>query len=379
MHPDLNSMLNISKSMVAEALQRDRRPNRMLSSIRLVGEVLEEQIAANQQGKERAACVRGCCHCCNSVVQASVAEVLLAADFVQNNLSAEQQNHLLDRLYDYERTVAPNFGLNLNSLRIPCPLLVDGECSIYRARPFRCLGINSLDAAECEREKLHPDQQVTPPRVPGQWLLSLQATQGAMEGLALARLDAGKLDFARALRIALTQPDAVERHFARLNPFFPAIGRSEESLTADPGNEPYYPKYTPGEEPEGACDPADLYSHFEKSEHGDAEGALALLTGKHPINLLRRILLPPLYSDEEEVLQWREHVRNAVKGLGEADLDPREAYDALFALRTFEIGYQQFNDREILSELGQILCNKIVGRALPDLTAQLNGGGLTAS
>jgi predicted O-linked N-acetylglucosamine transferase (SPINDLY family) len=192
-----------------------------------------------------------------------------------------------------------------------------------------------------------------------------------MEGLESVRLDAGRLDFARALRIALTQPDAVDRHFARLNPFSPAVGRREETVSPNPGTEPQYPQYSPGEEPVGACDPSDLFSHFEKAERGDAAGAVALLTGKHPVNLLRRILVPPTYRDEEEVLAWREHVRKAIQNLAEAAFDPREAYDALFALRTFEIAYQQFNDREILSNLGQILCHKIIGSAVPDLAAPI--------
>jgi len=361
-------MLDLARSLIVGELRQGATPSRALTAIRQVDSALDDSIAANREGKPKEACVPGCCHCCHLVVHATVAEVVQAADTILQTFSPEDRLELEGRLYAYERAVAPWFGTNLGRVRTPCPLLKDGLCTIYEARPLRCRGVNSLDASECERQKRHPELEVSPPRVPGQMELARAAIQGAAAGLAAFTSNVGTLDFGRALAIALAQPDAVQEHFEGNNPFNPA--RALPTISRRPkvaDREVFYATYEPGDEPVGRCSPTDLMPHYEKYMAGDTMGAVQVLTGRHPINLIRKIVAPMLYRDEDELLFWRAHVRDAIKELGEARFDPREAYDALEGLSTLEIAYQQCDDREMVSELGRIICDKITGQAVPDL------------
>ncbi len=360
-------MLETARSIVLQAMSGGISPARALIAIRQVDQALDAAIGEPEQ-----ACKKGCCHCCHFVVQSSVAEVAQAVDYVQANFSEEQRGQLEDRLFQHERVVAPWFGANLWEVRTKCPFLVDNLCSIYEARPLRCRGVNSLDASVCEQQKLHPEREIIPPRTPGQMEMARAAVQGVGDGLSKFAPGAARVDFARALGIALYQPGAIEEHFQGKNPFNPALVSYPVSKRPRlAGKELFDAKYGPGDEPVGRCTPTDLVTHFELFIEGDALGAVQALNGEHPVNLMRRIMVPMLYRSEDEVQWWREHVQRSVRELGEAKFDPREAYDALHALGTFEIAYQQYNDKDVLSELGQIVCHRITGKALPDLCRPL--------
>jgi Fe-S-cluster containining protein len=361
-----------SRELVASALRPVGTSARALTAIRQVDQVLDENIQANLFGKPAQACVPGCNHCCHLVVHATIAEVAQAADFISRLFTQEQKADLAKRLYEYERVVGPWFGRNLGKVRTPCPLLEAGLCSIYEARPLRCRGVNSLDASVCEQQKLHPELDIAPPRTEGQMELARDAIRGTIEGLAQASPNIGMLDFARALSIALSQPTALDEHFSGENPFNPAKalpGISGRPKLAD--NPPFYANYGPGDEPVGRCSPSDLLPHYEFYIKGDTTRAIETLTGRHPVNLIRKITVPLLYRSEDEVQFWRKHVERAIDELGQAEFDPREAYDALEALSTLEIAYQQGDDKAMVSKLGQIICNRITGRAVPDLCEPL--------
>jgi Fe-S-cluster containining protein len=361
-------MLEFARSMFTESVRSRGRAQGTLTSIRQVAQEVDDRISANQNGKPPAACAKGCSHCCNSVVQATLAEVQMASGHVQSEFNSEEKQALDQRLYTYERAVAPNFGVDLAKVRTPCPMLVDGLCTIYPARPLKCRGMNSVSASECEQEKLHPERPTFPPRVPGQMQLAWDAMGGIIQGLAQTGPDAGLLDFGRAMRIALRKPDAIDQHLAGQSPFNPARVRQRSTGPSTPaGTLPSYPSYGPEDEAVGRCVPADIFPHFNKASEGDAEAAIRLLTGNHPINLLRKLTLPALYRSEEEILEWRERFKNVVQELAEANFDPRKAYDGMQALDVFGLPYQGYCDREILSQLGDVICGRIVGKALPDL------------
>jgi hypothetical protein len=357
-----------ARAAFLETLSQGRTHARVLTAIEIVSERLDQEIALNAVGRPKPACQPGCSHCCHLVVHCSLAEVLRAAEYVDKNFSAEERKALEGRLYAYERAVAPSFARNLGRLRTPCPLLQSGLCSIYPARPLRCRGVNSLDASPCERQKNHPEEEVTPPRVFGQLEMARGAISGVIEGLARFGPNVGTLDFGRALSIALSQPGAIDDEFKLKNPFNPA--QALPNISAKPKmvlGDAFYPVYGDGDEPVGRCQPADLEEHARLFVEGDTLGAVNVLTGTHPVNLMRRIVAPMLYRNEDEVDFWRDHFSQAVRALGEAKFDPREAYDALQVLATFELAYQQHNDRDILTQLGQTVVSRITSQALPEL------------
>lgn len=318
-------------------------------------------------GRPKVDCKPGCDHCCYRVVPVRIPEVLRTAAYIKAHFTSEERQAVAARLYEYERAVAPNFGTDLPMLRPRCPLLVNGLCSAYEARPFVCRGTFSFDVKKCELSKLHPDEYPAIPAVPGRNELALASGNGVAQALAEAKLPFGLYDFGRALKIALETEEATkEVSRDAFEEFDPAVGREREELFEPPAMNPPQQTYSPGQYASGKFDLSALALPFYIGAiRGDLPNALKLARGAHPAYAIWRMRVPHSYESVEEVLEWRAYFERAVKEFAKSDYDPREAYDGLYAYAS-ELSYQQFNNRELLSEVGSLFCDGIAARALPD-------------
>src|SRR6185295_13221530 len=93
----------------------------------------------------------------------------------------------------------------------PCPLLVDGACSVHAERPLLCRAWTSFDASACGRHFADPDGSPVPPVHEPAYELAC----AVLAGLGRAAIDRGRdgslLELVAALRIALERPNAEER------------------------------------------------------------------------------------------------------------------------------------------------------------------------
>lgn len=131
------------------------------------------------------ACAAGCAACCRFPVGVRLGEALrLAVGLAEAPALAAAVRA------DAAATAAtPWAGL----VGRPCPLLVDGRCAVYDARPLPCRALASADATACA-EALSPAPAAAVPRDEVAWWRGL--------GLAAA-LDAGSDVAPRELRSAL--------------------------------------------------------------------------------------------------------------------------------------------------------------------------------
>lgn len=347
-------------------LTDERTSQRTVQLIRKLELMVESDVRQNRARQDvSAACKEGCSYCCHQVVLATVPDLVRAEAHVRERYSPAQLEALKTRLYEYERAVAPQFGFDLDKVRTPCPFLENGLCGIYPERPMQCRAMHSTDAEACKR--IMEGENVARPEILGESELNEAAQRGVNEAMRRIGLGIGTIDFARAMAIAVEDSSAISRLFAGSNPFTPAVSRPAPPTLPKVARQTFYAHYAPGEEPRGRIGVGDLALHYSLLNAGDMEGALAALKTDHPVKYLRQILVPTLYQTEDEIASWRERCREAIDQLAAAEFDPREAFDALQALSTFEIAYQQRNDRELLSSLGQVLHDKITARALPDL------------
>lgn len=96
-------------------------------------------------------CKEGCHHCCNMATLVSVQEAKLIAKETGKKLT-------LPRKYnDFARYQRDFEG-------IPCPMLKDGKCDIYSARPYACRihYVMDRDNTLCE---IHPGQGIRAPHL----------------------------------------------------------------------------------------------------------------------------------------------------------------------------------------------------------------------
>ena len=93
--------------------------------------------------KAMIACTRGCSHCCQQLVTLTAAEAFTVAAQIRNRPQAVNAVAAAD---------AKTRGLSLEQrLKVHewCPLLEDGLCSVYEARPLGCHGFVSAKLDAC--------------------------------------------------------------------------------------------------------------------------------------------------------------------------------------------------------------------------------------
>lgn len=106
-----------------------------LASCRLAKSRLAVSFAM-KVGLENITCHKGCNHCCHYPVTISIWEgISLYRVLQQDGLWRSQLKTSLERHAHLTFGAAPEIWL---MAAIPCPLLVDGLCSVYYSRPFRC-------------------------------------------------------------------------------------------------------------------------------------------------------------------------------------------------------------------------------------------------
>ena len=178
---------------------------------------------AESSPAERPACVKTCASCCYLHTTASVLEVILIAETLGEREGDAGGHALNEHIASH---VARTDGLSAEArkrLRLPCPLLVDGECAVYDARPLVCRGWNSLDADRCDADLADPRAGLSAVLNRKQYLAAGQIAQGMADAIHEQGLDARPLDMVRGLAIALARPGSAADWLAGRNPFATAV------------------------------------------------------------------------------------------------------------------------------------------------------------
>lgn len=142
----------------------------------------------------RIACAKGCSLCCHLRVMATPAEVIGLAAFMRQTLPPARLEALTGTIAASAAAIRAVPVSKLLSTNIACPLLLDGACSMYAARPFNCRAYHSLDYQACLDSFNHPDDHGL--GHPQSALLS-RVNEGVQQGFidVLDRVDADKAQY----------------------------------------------------------------------------------------------------------------------------------------------------------------------------------------
>jgi len=111
----------------------------------------------------RVDCREGCSLCCRSLrVDVFAHEVFLIAHYIRDHFTSEEMSELRLRLAEHSSKVAPLTPFEHATRNLPCPLLRDGRCSVYSARPHSCRRHHSTDVAACQFTFDHPTNLESP-------------------------------------------------------------------------------------------------------------------------------------------------------------------------------------------------------------------------
>ena len=215
-----------------EALKILSGPPAALRTIELARRINEltdrsiKQVHAACHDGHRVACRSGCTYCCMVPVAASAPEVLAIATFVRGCFDKERQA-ALDRRVD--ANISATEGMDMNQrdrIRLDCPFLEAGKCTVYEVRPIACRGYSSYSVEDCREDYEHPGTGVE-----GHTNGLRELVFGAIrEGLAVAckstSVESRLLELVRAYKIASKDATLAETWRSRPEAFATATGES---------------------------------------------------------------------------------------------------------------------------------------------------------
>lgn len=152
-------------------------------------------------------CRRGCSHCCRYHILTNIAEAANLAHYIRCTFAAQEIEALRERTrrwHDWDRlrrAAAPLVGTvprdSPEHDRLCCPLLVDGECSAYPARPVVCRVHYVSSNPEACLAAGDPDSAAVPPVV----LTAVEAATRPFSAPIRARIEDEGLEFTRSIML----------------------------------------------------------------------------------------------------------------------------------------------------------------------------------
>ena len=134
------------------------------------------------------ACRSGCSYCCHFSVDVRPVEVLNLIDHMQRTLSPAEQSRIAKAMLKNRVELEQLTEVERVSRNVPCPLLVEGRCSVYAARPQTCRNYHATDVAGCEKTFNEPDNlDIDPDYAPQTY----QAGSAHVDAFSKAMADAG--------------------------------------------------------------------------------------------------------------------------------------------------------------------------------------------
>jgi Fe-S-cluster containining protein len=151
-------------------------------------------------------CREGCSYCCcKPGVLITVPELLRILSTIESRFDRGGKSALADRARQYVTQIAGRSFDDPTNESVPCPLLVDGRCSVYDVRPLVCRGYNSTSVDACRRA--HTDMRELIPI----FSVLKDVTDGAAVGVSQSLHEAGvndaMVDLGSALNLAFASPE----------------------------------------------------------------------------------------------------------------------------------------------------------------------------
>lgn len=180
------------------------------------------------------ACRQGCAHCCCQAVLVYAPEAFRIAALIQERAGTINAMQAAARKWS---EAAPNSG---NVRQVICPLLSNGACSIYDARPLNCRAFVAIDVNECISTFLMMGKFAVRMPVPVTnmrtfcHMLMMSALRLAEKNIALYEMNA-------AIGRVLATPDAEAKWLSGMNifegleqdvPVIPEINAQIERMSA---------------------------------------------------------------------------------------------------------------------------------------------------
>lgn len=107
-------------------------------------------------------CKVGCSHCCQMRVPVTAPETIYLVAYLSENCTSDEISSLLIRARHADDITHGMSEEEWCRADIACPLLVNGKCMAYAARPLECRGYRSFDESACKNILKNPSNWSVP-------------------------------------------------------------------------------------------------------------------------------------------------------------------------------------------------------------------------
>ncbi len=150
----LENPTDAANTMIYLELHGERnfdRLNALIGKFLLTVEQMVASFFEQNQDIARCACHAGCHWCCGFKTSVYPFEVVRMVAYLNETLSADQRKSLLQHIEKMDKRTHNLSSKQRAKLKIFCPLLQNGACIAYPARPMSCRAYLSTDEKACKR------------------------------------------------------------------------------------------------------------------------------------------------------------------------------------------------------------------------------------
>ncbi len=155
---------------------------------RTVDQLLDSILSMAKRQQVNVACKKGCEYCCHQAVFANSYELHYLGNYINEKFYTPNKDQVINKAVAKDKAVLKLDEKQMLSYKSPCPLLIDGACSAYEARPMACRIYLSMDLPSCLEFFKNPDSATSYPQ-----LLEFPLMAGRMmnEGFTAALRESG--------------------------------------------------------------------------------------------------------------------------------------------------------------------------------------------
>ena len=147
--------------LAMETISTNSHPANLLTTVgklyEAVDQLLESLLAIGKKQGVTVDCRRGCSFCCHQPVFCVTHEFNYLADYINNHFSDSTKKEIQRKAIRKNELVSGLTQTQLLQHRSPCPLLINGKCSVYEARPMACRIYLSTNVSTCRKDYEHPE------------------------------------------------------------------------------------------------------------------------------------------------------------------------------------------------------------------------------
>ena len=185
-----------------------------------MGDLIEALASEAKRHNVNIDCRNGCSWCCHQPIFGVAHEFHYLWRFMKLNMSEEERKTVLQKAFDNYQIRGRLSQEELEKNKLPCPLLKNGSCSAYAARPMACRIYLSMSEDSCKNFHNNPESDKYPALLEFPLRAGQMMNEGFTEGLKSKRLNNNEFIMEEGLLLAHNNGEEINENDLENHPLF---------------------------------------------------------------------------------------------------------------------------------------------------------------